>query len=143
MTFEFVVPASIAGGTEVAVVARSVGPDGVVLAYDLAGARFSVEPSSIRVPLRLWLETKVRSAVVASWVLARLSPLCIGLIHEGRDYRGDPAGLARRVDAWTTDLPDGTPSDPPSDPPRDDDGGAGVGARVKRKPPTIDGARFP
>ena len=81
-----------------------------------AAARFSVEPSSIRVPLRLWLETKVRSAVVASWVLARLSPLCIGLIHEGRDYRGDPAGLAGRIDAWTTDLPDGTPSDPPSDP---------------------------
>jgi hypothetical protein len=139
LTFEFVVSASIVGFTEVAVVARSLGPDGVVLAYDLAGARFSVEPSSIRVPLRLWLETKVRSAVVASWVLARLSPLCIGLIHEGRDYRGDPAGLARRVDAWTTDLPDGTPSDPP----RDDDGGAGVGARVKKKPPTIDGARLP
>jgi hypothetical protein len=107
------------------------------------GARFSVEPSSIRVPLRLWLESKVRSAVVASWVLARLSPLCIGLIHEGRDYRGDPAGLARLIDTWTTDLPDGTPSDPPTDPPRDDDGGAGVGARVKKKPPTIDGARLP
>jgi hypothetical protein len=98
LTFEFVVPASIAGGTEVLVVRRSEGPDGVVLAYDLAAASFALEPPSVRIPRRLHLATKVRSRVVAVWVLGRISPKCIGLIHEGRDYRGDAAGIARLIE---------------------------------------------
>jgi hypothetical protein len=96
------------------------------------------------VQLELRVATKVRSNVVAQWLLAQLGPRCESLMRKGLDYRSDPAGLALLLDAWTEQFPDGTPSDPPPDPPEDDDdGGAGVGARLKRGPPSRTGHARP
>jgi hypothetical protein len=144
LKFEFVAGNPPMRDSLLSLAARRIGPDGVALAYNLQFVKPGKGSFFVIVRLELYLATKVRSKVVAQWLLAQLGPRCEKLMREGVDYRTDPEGLARLIDDWTVPFPDGTPSDPPPDPPKDgDDGGAGVGARLKRGPPGRSGRAWP
>jgi hypothetical protein len=144
LKFEFVAANGPLRDSLLSLASRRIGPDGVELEYNLKFVKPGRGTAFVVVQLELRVATKVRSAVVAQWLLAQLGPRCESLMRKGLDYRGDPAGLALLLDAWTERFPDGTPSDPPPDPPKDDaDGGAAVGARLKRGPPGLPGRARP
>jgi hypothetical protein len=144
LEFEFIAATPPLRDSLLSMAPRRIGPDGVELAYNLKFVKRGKGPMFVVVKFELHLATKVRSNVVAQWLLAQVTPRCESLMREGVDYRRDPTGLARLIDDWTVPFPDGTPSDPPPDPPKDDDdGGAGVGARLKRGPPGRSGRAWP
>jgi hypothetical protein len=144
LKFEFVAANGPLRDSLLTLASRRIGPDGVELEYNLKFVKPGKGVAFVIEQLELLVATKVRSAVVAQWLLAQLGPRCESLMRKGLDYRNDPAGLALLLDAWTERFPDGTPSDPPPDPPKDDDdGGAGVGARLKRGPPGRSGRAWP
>ena len=143
LEFEFIAATPPLRDSLLSMAPRRIGPDGVELAYHLKFVKPGKGPMFVVVKFELRLATKVRSNVVAQWLLAQLGPRCENLMREGVDFRSDPTGLARLIDDWTVPFPDGTPSDPPPDPPEDDDGGAGVGARLKRGPPGRSGRAWP
>ena len=116
------------------------GPDGVVMGcaeYEFVKSGLSRMHERSR--WDLVLPSKVRNLVVARWMLARLDRQCDTLVHEGVDYRGDPAKLAWLLEAKTVGLAAGTPSEAPEE----DDGTLGTGVRLRPEPPGLSDAAWP
>jgi len=116
------------------------GPDGVVMGcieYEFVKAGRARMHERSR--WDLVVPTKVRNLVVARWMLRRLDRQCDTLVHEGVDYRGDPAKLAWLLEAKTVGLAPGMPSEAPEE----DDGTLGAGVRLRPKPSGLSGAAWP
>ena len=92
---------------------RRVGPDGVELEGEWQFVKPGKGTSFVRTLWNLELRTKVRSPVVASWMLMQLKGLDVALLRDGIDYRLDEGALARLIEDASEALPNGTPSDPP------------------------------
>jgi hypothetical protein len=116
-----------------------LGPDGSALRSDFQFVKPGKGRAFVRARWHLDLQTKVRSDVVAHWMLAQFANVEVALGHEMVNYRHKESALAQLIDVKSAGLGNGVPSDPPED----DDGGDGVTARLKPDPPGLPGSERP
>jgi hypothetical protein len=90
---------------------RQVGPDGAVLTFTFQFVKPGKGRAFAQTAWELELETKVRSMVVARWVLDRISEVSDVRRGEGSRRGLDDIGLALRIEAATRRLDRGTRSD--------------------------------
>jgi len=101
---------------------RQPGPDGALLTFSFNIVKSENRKPFLRIEWQLELETKVRSLVVARWVLDRMSEVSDVQSGEGSRKGLDDIGLALRIEEATKLLDRGRSSDPPDD--EGDDAGA-------------------
>jgi len=99
------------------------GPDGVALIGEFQFVKPGKGMAFVRAIWHLELRTKVRSRVVARWMLDQFAGLDVTLLYRGVDYRSNEDALARLIEDESSVLPDG-----PFPGPSEDEGG--VGGRV-------------
>jgi len=116
-----------------------LGPDDSALRSDFQFVKPGRGKAFLRARWHLDLQTKVRSTVVAHWMLAQFANVEVALGHEMVDYRHKESALAQLIDVKTAGLGACVPSDPPDD----DDGGLGITTRLKPNPPGLPDSEHP
>ncbi|HET6164223.1 MAG TPA: hypothetical protein VFG37_11185 [Planctomycetota bacterium] len=94
---------------------RQSGPDGALLTFSFNLVKHGKRKPFLLTEWQLELETKVRSLVVARWVLDRMSEVSDVQSDQGSKKGLDDIGLALRIEEATKLLDRGPASDPPGD----------------------------
>lgn len=101
---------------------RQLGPDGALLTFSFNFVKSGKRKPFLLIEWQLELESKVRSLVVAHWVLDRMSEVSDIQSGEGSKKGLDDIGLALRIEEATKLMDRGPASDPAGD--DGDDSGA-------------------
>jgi hypothetical protein len=94
---------------------RQLGPDDALLTFSFTFVKSGKQKPFLLIEWQLELESKVRSLVVARWVLDRMSEVSDIQSGEGSKKRLDDIGLALRIEEATKLLDRGPTSDPSDD----------------------------
>jgi len=89
-----------------------LGPDGAVLSGEWQFVKPGKGVSFVRAEWHLEFSTKVRSQVVARWMVTQFKDLDLSILRGGIDYKSDEAALTQLIEDESVTLPDRTPKPP-------------------------------